>query len=126
MFDHVSVGVGDVEAAALFYREVLAPLGYGELARMESLVAFGADRIAFVAMRPFDGEAATGGNGVHVAFVAPTRAAVDAFHARALAGGGKCEGAPGPRAYPHREVYAAFVRDPFGNKLEALTDGFAA
>ena len=61
----------------------------------------------------------------HVAFVAGGNEAVDAFHRAAIESGGSCEGKPGERTYPHRQVYAAYVRDPFGNKLEALTLGFA-
>ena len=126
MIDHVSVGVSDVAAAAAFYGPALDALGMGELAANESLAAYGRGRIEFLAMHPFDGAEASAGNGTHVAFVAESREAVEAFHAAALACGALCEGPPGPRAYPHGEVYAAYVRDPFGNKLEALTAGFAA
>ena len=59
------------------------------------------------------------GNGTHVAFIAPSREAVDRFHAAALAAGGSDAGAPGPRDYTP-DYYAAFVRDPDGNKLEAV------
>ena len=66
------------------------------------------------------------GNGTHICFVAPSQQAVDVFHAHALRNGGTDEGAPGPRpGYPKENVYTAFVRDPFGNKLEAIYNGFA-
>ncbi|WP_152998574.1 VOC family protein [Sphingopyxis sp. H115] len=69
----------------------------------------------------------TQGNGTHVAFRAESQAVVDAFHATAIQGGGACAGEPGPRPdYPASDVYAAFVRDPFGHKLEAIHNGFAA
>jgi catechol 2,3-dioxygenase-like lactoylglutathione lyase family enzyme len=71
----------------------------------------------FWAVRPHDEKAATPGNGVTVAFDAPTRAAVDAFHAAALGAGGKDEGAPGLRAHYHPDYYGCYVRDPDGNKL---------
>ena len=67
---------------------------------------------------PAEGEAAAG-NGVHVGFIAPSREAVDAFHAAALAADGTDAGAPGLRDYTD-DYYAAFVRDPEGNKLEAV------
>ncbi|RMF10623.1 MAG: VOC family protein, partial [Alphaproteobacteria bacterium] len=58
---------------------------------------------------------------------APSRAAVDAFHRYAVANGGRDEGAPGPRpGYPREDVYTAYVRDPFGNKLEAIHNGFSS
>ncbi len=126
MIDHISLGVDDVSEGAAFYGPVLETLGAKELARLDGLVAYGRERIELAILRPFDGGEASGGNGTHFAFVADSRDAVDAFHAAALAAGATDEGAPGPRPYPHREVYAAFVRDPWGNKLEALTDGFAA
>ena len=126
MIDHISVGVSTIEAAAHFYGPVLDTLGAKELARMDGLIAYGRDRIEFLAMLPFDGNAESAGNGTHIAFVAPDEAAVAAFHAAALEAGGCCAGEPGERAYPHARVYAAYVHDPFGNKLEALTAGFGA
>jgi len=71
-------------------------------------------------VRPLDGAAAGAGNGVTVAFAAPTRAAVDAFHAAALAAGASDEGAPGLRPHYHPNYYGAYVRDPDGNKLCAV------
>ncbi len=123
--DHLSVGVDDIDRAANFYESVLGKLGIKQLAKMDRLVAYGTTSIEFIAMKPFDGKSMHPGNGVHIAFNAQSPAQVDAFHAAALAGGGVCEGKPGKRDYPHRQVYAAYVRDPFGNKLEALTDGFS-
>ncbi|UTW55357.1 VOC family protein [Kordiimonas sp. SCSIO 12610] len=124
MIDHLSVGVSDIDQATAFYDAVLGALGCERMAKMDGLVAYGRDRIEFLAMLPFDGNASTSGNGVHIAFAASTNEQVDAFHAATLANGGVCDGAPGTRPYPHAEVYAAYVRDPFGNKLEALAGGF--
>lgn len=126
MIDHMSVGVGNIAQAKQFYDKSLGALGYTCLAEMDGLVAYGKDRIQFLAMLPFDGEDFTSSNGMHVAFHANTPEEVDAFHKAAMNAGALCEGEPGTRAYPHAEVYAAYVRDPFGHKLEALTGGFEA
>jgi catechol 2,3-dioxygenase-like lactoylglutathione lyase family enzyme len=125
MFDHVSVGVEDVRSAAAFYGPVLETLGSKELLRADWGVGYGRDALGFFAMRAYDGRPATAGNGTHVAFRAESSAAVDAFHAAALARGGRCAGAPGPREALGAETYAAFAYDPFGNKLEAIFAGFA-
>ena len=71
-------------------------------------------------MKPFDGETASTGNGVHAAFVAIRQADVDAFHAAALAAGGTDEGVPGLRPHYHADYYAAYARDPDGNKIQAV------
>ncbi|MEM1006021.1 MAG: VOC family protein [Pseudomonadota bacterium] len=126
MLDHLSVGADNVEAAAKFYTPVLAKIGCECMAANDDLAAYGRGRVEFAVMRPFDKNPATTGNGIHVAFHARTNEEVDAFYATALENGGTCAGEPGPRAYPHAEVYAAFVRDPLGNKLEVLAGGFAA
>ncbi|MBL0000484.1 MAG: VOC family protein [Sphingomonadales bacterium] len=68
----------------------------------------------------FDGQLATSGNGTHVAFHAKDRATVDAFHAAALQHGGTDEGSPGLRPHYHPNYYGAYVRDPDGNKLQAV------
>ena len=125
--DHSSVGVPDIAVARLFYDPLLATLGITCLAANETLAAYGRGRVEFILILPADCKAQTAGNGVHIAFAAPDRAGVEAFFATALAMGGSGEGAPGVRpAYPMPEVYAAFARDPYGNKLEALHNGFAA
>ncbi|WP_244606624.1 VOC family protein [Arsenicitalea aurantiaca] len=69
---------------------------------------------------PADGEQATTGNGTHIAFEVEKRAAVDACYQAALANGGMGDGAPGVRPEYDAHYYAAFVRDPDGNKIEAL------
>ncbi|MEO1134988.1 MAG: VOC family protein [Pseudomonadota bacterium] len=125
--DHLSVGVPSIEDAEKFYDGVLETIGLANLATTEGFAAYGTTAPAFLIMKPENGDVSSAGNGVHIAFAAKDRDAVDAFHAVALRLGGVCAGAPGPRpGYPKADVYAAFVRDPFGNKLEAIFNGFAA
>jgi catechol 2,3-dioxygenase-like lactoylglutathione lyase family enzyme len=124
MIDHLSVGVSSIDQAEKFYDSVLATIGCEPKAKMDGLLAYGRDRIEFLAMLPFDKNDSTAGNGVHIAFAAETNEQIDNFHKAVLENGGTCEGAPGTRPYPHAEVYATYVRDPFGNKLEALVGGF--
>ena len=121
MLHHVSVGVANVESALRFYDPVLAALGYKRV--MEFLpfaVAYGESAPMFWVQLPHDQERATVGNGVHIGFVATSQDAIVAFHAAALAAGGKDEGAPGPRPDYGPEYWGAFVRDLDGNKLEAV------
>ncbi|KAF0176692.1 MAG: glyoxalase/bleomycin resistance protein/dioxygenase [Alphaproteobacteria bacterium] len=124
--DHVSVGVADMQRSKAFYDAVLARLGIGPVMPVEmggQLVGVGyGDTPAkpdFWIQFPVNGQPATQGNGVHVAFHADTRAKVDAFHAAAMKLGGLDEGAPGLRPHYHPSYYGAFVRDPDGNKIEA-------
>lgn len=127
MIDHLSLGVADIAAACGFYARLFEPLGIACLAAGDGFAAFGRDQIAFLLLPPFDGKPASAGNGAHVAFAAPSRAAVDAAHAAGLCAGADDEGAPGLRAaYPMPNVYAAYLRDPWGNKLEIVHAGFSA
>ena len=121
MLRHVSVGVANVETALRFYDPVLGALGFGRV--MEYLpfaVGYGEDAPAFWVQLPHDGQPATVGNGVHIAFAATTVEQIAAFHRAALAAGGSDEGVPGPRPDYGPDYYGAFVRDPDGNKLEAV------
>lgn len=121
MFGHVTVGTNDLERAARFYDAVMATLGHGRFPEAgETFVGYGSGNGVFFVMTPFDGRAATVGNGVHVAFLAPSRAAVDAFYEAALAAGGTDEGPPGLRPHYHADYYGAYVRDLDGNKLQAV------
>lgn len=126
IIDHLSVGVSDVGAAGSFYTPLLAKLNVLALAKTDGFIAYGTDAVQFLVMKPENGEPASQGNGTHVCFRANSPSEVDAFHAQALASGGVCEGSPGPRpGYPLPDVYTTFVRDPFGNKLEAIFQGFS-
>jgi catechol 2,3-dioxygenase-like lactoylglutathione lyase family enzyme len=124
MLSHLSFGVRDLERAAAFYDRILAPLGYARVWSSEKGVGFGppsaADKLALFA---WPAQAEPPGPGFHLAFAAPTRAAVDAFHAAALEAGGRDEGAPGLRPHYGPDYYAAFVIDPDGHKLEAVHQG---
>ncbi|MBS0475315.1 MAG: VOC family protein [Proteobacteria bacterium] len=121
MFSHVTLGTNDLARARPFWLAVMDVLGHQLLIDTEGFIAFGeaTGPKTFIGS-PFDGAAARSGNGVHVAYVVPTRAQVDAFHAVALAHGGSDEGAPGPRPHYHPNYYGAYVRDPDGNKLQAV------
>lgn len=123
MLSHVTLGVRDIAAAQAFYDELLATLGYLRLYSVEGGVGYGRRGDAgasFWLVLPLDGRPPHPGNGVHVALLAPDRPAVDAFHASALAAGGSDAGAPGLRPHYHPNYYGAYVRDPDGNKIQAV------
>lgn len=120
MIDHLGIPVGDIAASRRFYEAALAPLGYrvmGDEANGlgNAIVLFGVDEVDFVIA---DGEPVS--VGVHHAFRAESRAAVDGFHAAALMAGGRDNGAPGIRAHYHPNYYAAFMIDPDGMNVEAV------
>jgi len=122
MIDHLSIGATDFERAGAFYDAVLAPLGYVRLfgnARGIGWGLPGAKDEAFAVLAS-GAEARAPGVGCHVAFAAPSREAVDAFHAAALRMGAVDEGAPGPRPQYGAGYYAAFARDPDGYRIEAV------
>ena len=119
MINHVSVGTRDLARASRFYDAALGALGYRRTMSESFGCAWGLQWPEFWATLPSEGEAAPG-NGTHVAFIAASREAVDAFHKAAIAEGGSDAGAPGLRPDYTPEYYAAFVRDPDGNKLEAV------
>src|ERR1700761_8725717 len=106
MLHHVSIGVRNVERAADFYDAVLGVLGYRRV--MEFLphgIGYGDKTPMFWVQLPHDQQPASIGNGVHIAFAASSRLAVDAFHRTAISRGGKDEGAPGPRPEYHPDYY---------------------
>lgn len=123
VISHITLGTNDTDAAARFYDAVLATLGFERLpkppGKPPAYEKDGAMPTIYL-YTPEDGQPATYGNGTHVAFTAPTRAAVHAFHEAALAHGGADAGAPGPRPHYGDAYYAAYVRDPDGNKLQAV------
>jgi catechol 2,3-dioxygenase-like lactoylglutathione lyase family enzyme len=121
MIDHVSVGVADLDRAARFYEATLAALGLARLVTRPKTVGFGKSYPEFwVNLRPGMAKV-TPGSGVHICLRAKTAAAVDAFHAAALAAGGTSESPPALRPHDRVKYYAAFVVDPDGNRIEAVT-----
>jgi catechol 2,3-dioxygenase-like lactoylglutathione lyase family enzyme len=121
MFSHITVGTTDLARSKAFYDAVLGPLGITACMEFEMAVAYG-EKIGpkLFVVYPFDDNPADKGNGWHAAFAASDRAAVDGFHKAAVAKGGTDEGAPGLRPHYHPDYYAAYVRDPDGNKIQAV------
>lgn len=121
MFSHVTLGTNDFARARPFWIAVMEVLGHPILFERDGGIAFGLPVGPKTFIGPtFDRQPAAAGNGVHVAYLVETRATVDAFHAAALANGGSDEGAPGLRPHYHPNYYGAYVRDPDGNKLQAV------
>ena len=121
MLSHVSLGTNDADRAARFYDPVLAVLGLRKLDERDGAIDYGTAMTVFSLEKPTDGQPASVGNGVHIAFWAGKREQVDEFYRLALAHGGSDAGAPGLRPEYDPHYYAAFVRDPDGNKIEAVT-----
>jgi catechol 2,3-dioxygenase-like lactoylglutathione lyase family enzyme len=135
LLSYVYFGTNDLERAVRFYGALLAPLGMPRCitgdAQWDRVAAgwgiyedAGARELGFWIGKPFDGQPATAGNGTMVAFSARSWKAVDDFHAAALAHGGTCEGPPDLRLHYSPDFYAAYVRDPDGNKVAAVCRGF--
>jgi catechol 2,3-dioxygenase-like lactoylglutathione lyase family enzyme len=119
LIDHVSVAVGDLAAATIFYDMLLATLGIARLETRPATVGFGKKYPEFwINLRA---ETIAVSDGAHICFRARTTDMVNAFHAAAVAAGGTSDGAPGLRPQHGEGYYAAFVRDPDGNRIEAVT-----
>jgi catechol 2,3-dioxygenase-like lactoylglutathione lyase family enzyme len=116
VIDHLTLTVRDLARSRAFYEKALAPLGY--LVRMDAPwgCGFGDAHKPYFWLRQGDPPSRP----MHIAFAAPDRAAVDAFHAAALAAGAADDGAPGLRPHYHEHYYGAFVRDPDGHPIEAV------
>lgn len=119
MLDHVSIGVRDIAKTKAFYDSVLEALGYRCLHAGEGSLGYGAQSVQLWISASDHPVAPDMRSGLHFCFAAPTRSAVDAFHAKALATGGKDNGAPGMRTDYGPDYYASFVIDPDGYRLEA-------
>jgi catechol 2,3-dioxygenase-like lactoylglutathione lyase family enzyme len=123
VFDHLSIGVTDLARSAAFYDAALGALGYVRLTENYRHVAYGPPGYTgepLFAVLAGGADARAPGPGFHLAFAAPSRAAIDRFHAAALAAGGTDDGPPGVRENYDPGYYAAFVRDPDGHRLEAV------
>lgn len=121
MFSHVTLGTNNFEKAETFWDAVMAVLGHPVLFKADGSAAYGTPTGPKVfIVPPFDGKPAQPGNGVHVAFIVADRAMVEAFYKAAMSHGGSDEGAPGLRPHYHPNYYGAYVRDPDGNKVQAV------
>jgi catechol 2,3-dioxygenase-like lactoylglutathione lyase family enzyme len=120
MIDHISIAVSDLQRSARFYERVLAPLGMTRLVERPRTVGFG-KRYPELWLNLRASVAPAGDPGAHIALRAPSQDAVNAFHRLALENGGTDDGAPGDRQGEMTVYYGAFVRDPDGNKIEAVT-----
>ena len=123
MIDHVGYAVADLARSKAFFAQALAPLSIALVMEVSAEQTGAGEHAGFGADgKPFfwigDGKAAS--HGMHIAFTAASRAAVDAFHAAALAAGGVDNGAPGLRPIYHPNYYGAFVLDPDGANIEAV------
>ncbi|MEL7450819.1 MAG: VOC family protein [Pseudomonadota bacterium] len=120
MIGYVTLGTNNIERAAGFYDQLLGQLGAARMMEADTFIAWavspGAPAISIT--KPYDGNAATVGNGMMVAIVVDEPAKVDALHAKALSLGGADEGQPGPRG--NSGFYAAYFRDLDGNKLNVF------
>jgi len=137
MLTYVYFGTNNLKQAIAFYNAALAPLGmqrcvtgdpeWDRIAAGWGIYEDGGSReLGFWIGIPFDGKPASVGNGSMVAFSAPSWQAVNDFHAAALDNGGTCDGPPGLRLHYAPDFYAAYVRDPDGNKIAAVCRGFTA
>jgi catechol 2,3-dioxygenase-like lactoylglutathione lyase family enzyme len=121
VIDHLTVGVSDLARSREFYMRALEPLGFRELGPWSadnSEVSFGPEGLDDFAI-----STRYGTGPAHIAFAAERREQVDAFHAAALAAGGRDNGAPGPRYEYSAGYYGAFVLDPDGHNVEAVYHG---
>ncbi|MFZ6735312.1 VOC family protein [Undibacterium sp. Ji42W] len=121
MLHHISLGVRDLTLAGAFYDAALAALGYRRVFEDDTAIGYGLhdDKdILCLKLRP---DASPPGPGFHLAFTASTRKVVDHFHAAALAIAGSDNGAPGLRPDYGEYYYAAFLIDPDGHRIEAVT-----
>lgn len=125
MIGYVTLGTNDLPRAAAFYDAIASEMGVGRMMDFDTFIAWGAPGggAGVAATKPHDGNTASVGNGVMVAFEAKDKAQVDRLYAIALANGGSDEGAPGARG---EGFYAGYFRDPDGNKLNAFVMGEAA
>jgi catechol 2,3-dioxygenase-like lactoylglutathione lyase family enzyme len=121
MIDHVSLAVSDLDRAVLFYERALAPLGISKLVTRPAMVGFGkAYPELWINLRS-GMQRLSPNNGVHICLRAKSVADVDVFHAEALAAGATSESAPSLRPHERVRYYAAFIVDPDGNRIEAVT-----
>lgn len=121
MIDHVSLAVSDLDRAVALYEAMLAPLGLAKLVVRPGMVGYG-KAYPEVWINRRDGMAKLSPeNGAHICLRARTTAEIDAFHSAAVAAGASSESPPSLRPHDRVKYYAAFVADPDGNRIEAVT-----
>jgi catechol 2,3-dioxygenase-like lactoylglutathione lyase family enzyme len=121
MLGYMTMGTNDITRAGAFYDKLASELGVSRMMQSDRFIAWGAPgKAGFGVAKPYDGKPACVGNGCMAAFMAKDKAQVDRLYAIALANGGADEGPPGPR---FDGFYAAYFRDPDGNKCNAFVMG---
>lgn len=122
MIGYTTLGTNDLPRATAFYDALFEVIGAKRIMSFDRGYAWGVamDKPGFGLLTPFDGQAATVGNGVMVALVVDSKDKVNALHAKAIELGGACAGEPGQRG---EGFYAAYFRDLDGNKLNAFFMG---
>jgi catechol 2,3-dioxygenase-like lactoylglutathione lyase family enzyme len=126
MLHHISIGVRDLALSSAFYDAALGALGFRRVFDGKNSIGYGRIHGEDLLLLNRNLEAAPPGPGFHLAFAAPTRESVDAFHAAALRVGGKDNGNPGTRQKYGPNYYAAFLIDPDGHRIEAVLNAPAA
>lgn len=121
MIDHISIGVGDLAKSTLFYKKVLPTIGLEMLAERAGTVGFGKTYPEFWLNHRPQMAAVEADSGVHIALRTKGQEAVDRFYQAAVEVGATSDGAPGFRSQYHEGYYAAFIRDPEGNRIEIVT-----
>jgi len=121
MIDHISLAVNDLARSAAFYETLLATIGLAKLVDRPNTVGFGKTYPEFWLNARPGRTPEPDGTGTHICLRARSREAVDAFFAAALESGGHSDGEPGPRQGAMTVYYGAFILDPDGNKIEAVT-----
>lgn len=120
MLHHLSFGVRDLARAGAFYDAVLCALGYRRVFEDDEAIGYGVEDDKDLLCLKLRADATPPGAGSHLAFAAPSRAAVDAFHAAGMRCGGIDNGAAGLRTDYGDHYYAAFLIDPDGHRIEAV------
>lgn len=122
MYHHLSLGVRDLARAGAFYDATLGALGYRRVFDGDESIGYGLADNEDLLLLNLSADAAAPGDGFHLAFAAPSRKAVDAFHRGGLAHGGRDNGAPGLRPDYGPHYYACFLVDPDGHRVEAVVN----
>jgi catechol 2,3-dioxygenase-like lactoylglutathione lyase family enzyme len=125
MLHHISLAVADLPRAGLFYDAVVSALGYRRVFEDATAIGYGIEDGKDKLCLKLRTDSHAPGPGFHLALSAPSRSAVDAFHASAVSAGGTCNGPPGLRPHYGPNYYAAFVVDPDGHHIEAVINGAA-